>query len=512
MRKSSMWNIVPRMFHMLMVILISIGLTLQIPPLSTQAEPAIFLGLEVDTTADDISKSACTTAFNDCSLRGAIAHINMDVTLPSPEYLIILGSNTYTLSNHGSGEDLNLTGDLDLNYSGIVSIEGTGMFNTIIDGDHADRVIEQSAGTLNLKDLAIRNGVITNVLERGGGVNSILGSILNLNEVSVDHNISNNYGGGVASTGGTLTIWLSIIDQNQSPDGGGVFISDTDLTVFGSLFSNNTATTDGGGGLLASATGSTNIFASVFIENAAARGGGIFNGGTHTMNIYDSIIRSNDANQGGGVKAYGTFNLQRVEVSGNSADSGAGLALEDSTFNLTNVTIAQNASVGGASAVDAAQSSGSLNGALNHVTITENYASGGGSALEVYAGSIRLLNSILASSDGNFVCEESSGGAITSFDYNIDTDGTCNLTLANDHPNTDPGLRLLGSYGSLTLSAPPGRGSLAIDHADASFSPGATDQRGIFMLDGDGDGIVVPDIGAVEGFPDTVFFPLVMSL
>src|SRR3954468_21737047 len=79
----------------------------------TAAPPAYADIYDVDRTDDDATKTACTVAANDCSLRGAIikanGHGGADV--------INLPSGTYTLTVAGTGEDAAATGDLDITDS-----------------------------------------------------------------------------------------------------------------------------------------------------------------------------------------------------------------------------------------------------------------------------------------------------------------------------------------------------------------------------------------------------------
>lgn len=92
---------------------------------------------DVDRTDDDASKTACTAAAMDCTLRGAIikanAHMGADV-------INLLGV-TYTLSINGTGEDAAATGDLDITDD--LTLTGVGAATTIIDAAGlGDRVFQ----------------------------------------------------------------------------------------------------------------------------------------------------------------------------------------------------------------------------------------------------------------------------------------------------------------------------------------------------------------------------------
>jgi hypothetical protein len=489
----------------IVLVLVLSGLLTQVTPVQAAA-----ITLQVDTTVDDPAKTACTAVANDCSLRGAISHINATITLPSPDYQILLGANTYTLTTHGAHEDANATGDIDITYPGYISIEGTDAMNTIIDGDSADRVFESHAGMLTLYLLTVTNGTVTGPSEDGGGILGFAGTTINLLGVTLDSNTSSFYGGGLAAYVSTVNIAFSTIGENSAPNGGGLYTVDTDLYVYSTLFTGNSATSDAGGGLLASSTGLTQIYNSIFENNHAGRGGAIFNGGDNTMTIQDSILRGNSATSSGGVESYGDFTMERSEVSGNTMTGGIAMSFQANNFSLKNVTIANNSSVG-ASAIFTSNGTTPTIGTLDHVTITGNTSTGGGASVFIYSGSVRVMNSIINNTDGNAACEISTVDAtLTSFNYNIASDATCNLVMGNDHPNTNPNLRSLGNYGGFSYSAPPLYGSAAIDSANPAFAPGDTDQRGINMVDGDVNSIVVPDIGASEFLPPAVYFPLML--
>jgi hypothetical protein len=485
-------------------ILMTMGLF--IPVGTVQASVIV---LNVDTNLDNPAKTACTVAANDCSLRGAITHVNADSTLPSPDYQISLGAMTYTLTTHGANEDANATGDIDITYPGSIAIEGINRASTIINGDSADRVFESHAGTLTLEQLTVTNGSVTGPSEAGGGIFGLTGTTINLLDVILDSNSSSYYGGGLAAYTSTVNISFSTIAENNAPNGGGLYTVGTDLNVDNTLFTGNTATSDAGGGLLASSAGMAQINDSIFENNHAIRGGAIFNGGGHSMTIQDSIIRGNNASASGGVESYGTFTMERSEVSGNTMTGGVALSFMANDFTLKNVTIANNDSGGGIVLfIDIGVSL--VTGTLDHVTITGNNSSGGGATVYLNSGSVHVLNSIINDTNGNDACEISSVDAtLTSFDYNIASDATCNLILGHDHPSTNPNLRPLGNYGGFSFTTPPVYGSAAIDGANPSFTPGDKDQRGLIRIDGDGNGSVIPDIGAVEYYPPVSYLPIV---
>ena len=83
--------------------------------------------------------------------------------------------------------------------------------------------------------------------------------------------------------------------------------------------------------------------------------------------------------------------------------------------------------------------------------------------------------------------------------YNLDSDGTCNLTDSTDLPGVDPLLGPLQNNGGPTLTHALPVSSSAVDHIliqdckDAIGNPLTTDQRGVVRPQGVGC-----DIGAYE--------------
>src|SRR6185436_1778676 len=91
-------------------------------------EAAGAVTLDVDTTQDSAAAGfqACTSANNDCSLRGAVIKANG----LAGQTTITVPAGTYTLTIAGAGEDNAATGDLDIRRD--VTIVGAGAATTII--------------------------------------------------------------------------------------------------------------------------------------------------------------------------------------------------------------------------------------------------------------------------------------------------------------------------------------------------------------------------------------------
>jgi hypothetical protein len=231
---------------------------------------------------------------------------------------------------------------------------------------------------------------------------------------------------------------------------------------------------------------------------------------------------------GGGVANIGVLRLQRVAVSGNHADFGAGifnyplsfLTISDSVVNgnsgleaagirfdsgglVVNTTITGNTAVsradrpgtesGFGAGVDARGATPSTLTIVNS-TIAGNSASKGGGGINVAQGyppfivgillaqSVRLRNTIVA---GNVDAAGSSADCnslgIVSFrsaGHNLASDGSCPFRLPSDLRNTDPLLGPLASNGGPTDTLALLPGSPAINAGGSAGCP-ATDQRGV---------------------------------
>jgi hypothetical protein len=241
----------------------------------------------------------------------------------------------------------------------------------------------------------------------------------------------------------------------------GVTVNMSHLTI-----SNGSVTTGGGGIYNVGTLTLTNVTVS---GNNAANGGGIDNGGTVTLTT-NSTVSGNSANAGGGIYNTGILNMTNSTVSGNNAANGGGIDNADGgSATLTNSTVSGNSTPGSGSG-----------GGINNQT----------------GGTLNLFNSIVANQVSGGDCTNS--GIITSNGYNLDSNGSCNLTATGDLPNTNPML------GPLALN-PPGStetqallaGSPAIDHIPVGVNgcgtTVTTDQRGVKRPQGVGC-----DIGAYE--------------
>jgi large repetitive protein len=267
----------------------------------SKAEPMVTV--IVDTTVDSNAASyrVCSTADNDCSLRGAISLSN---ATPGGIGTIILPSGTYTLTESGANEFSNTYGSLDIWEP--VTIQAFGLTRPIIQagpskGCGIDRVfsINATTGTVTLSGFNIRWGTVSSGGAGGGGIyQQYSADVLILDHVTVTENIVNISapGGGILSSG-TLTIQDSTISDNvtSSHEGGGIY-QGGEMTIVRSTISGNTAGTYGGGignediAILRNVTISGN--------SAGEGGGGISQWNDGDLTIYNTTIANNTVTGG----------------------------------------------------------------------------------------------------------------------------------------------------------------------------------------------------------------------
>ncbi len=371
----------------------------------------------------------------DCSLREAIIAAN---NAPGTD-IIFIPSGIYKL-----------TEDLDITDS--ITIRGTSDNDTILDGN-MQAVIFKIKGpiTVNINDLTVMNGKGEFDSSGGAGVSN-LGGIVNISDCAIMSNKSEGEGGGIRNFNGDMTIINSTISGNFADyGGGGISIFKGKISIINSTISHN-----GGGGIL-NWVGNVNITNCAIFGNSASvvdSGLGISNGGE--MIITNSSITGNG------------------DFSGQLLDSNGGGIHNSGKLKLNSCTITDNAAFA-----------------------FQNIESGGGifnSNDGKYSfGEVELQNTILA---GNIaVSGMDCAGTITSLGNNIigNLNG-CDISLLESDLTGDPGLGMfIEDKGHFQVSS----NSQAID-AGNSASCSETDQLGIPRSDGNDDGIVTCDIGAIE--------------
>ena len=373
---------------------------------------------------------------NILSLRLALSSANQHPGLD----LIVIPEGTYTLTIAGSGDNTNLTGDLDILDP--VIIQGAGPDKTIIDGNTIDRVFDVvpvpgKDFSVLMVNLTIQNGRVNNVEapRGGGGINNW--QTLSLSNVVIKNNTVE---GGVPGGG---------IENNHNLTLNKVVVRDNTVVATGEL------SYWIGGGIVNSGTGTLELTETTVSGNRADRGGGLFNGGLGTATIERSLFTENRARAGSGIVAYGILNLVNTTIHANTFDGidGGQCALRvEGTTTVSFCTITDNAS----SREDIA---GLCTGDSSILTLRSTILSG-----NKKPGTITSRNCTFST-------------PLTSATYNLEDANTCGFLTTTNLINTDPKLGPLQDNGGPTQTRALAADSPAIDYVRINTGV-IVDQRG----------------------------------
>ena len=462
--------------------------------------------------------------------------------------LTVSGNNASRVFLVGDGDESNvieavidgltITRGDDPQGGGLLNSENLTVSNSIISGNSAfGGGGIHNYGTLTLTDSTVSDnsadpfgggGGIENTLY---GTTTISNSIISGNSASgisnlglatiiiSDSIISNNSsdGGGGIQNGGTATISNSVISGNTASGfGGGGIQNGGTATISNSIVSGNTAT-NLGGGIQNSSSGTATISNSIVIDNSAGEGGGISN--AENLTVSDSTVKDNIADFGGGIRTIGgdsgsTTIVSSSTISGNSALQGGGIynsgSILFSDVLYSAITVSNSTISGNSASAYGGGIFSSLYGTvtISNSTITENQApSGQGSGVASRGDpntSTKVVSTIIAGNtdsdvdfvDGDINSFESDGNNLIGTGNALD-----NFNAPGDQTGfTDPGLAPLADNGGPTETHALLPESPAID-AGSNPNNLTTDQRGPGfprILDGDGNGTAILDIGAFE--------------
>lgn len=261
-----------------------------------------------------------TAATGEGSLEQAIANANA-----------IAGDDTITfvgaIFTDATPDTILLTSELNLTSN--ITITGPGAGLLTFSGGGSNRVLTISHGaTVNLSGLTIANGFVN---ASGGGIFNagnltIRSSVIQNNTA----NGSSSDGGGIYTVSGSrLLLQDSTIRNNMAGDDGGGIRNDGNLILLNSTINNNQAngnsTASGGGGLINVVGATASITNSTFSGNLAPNGGAIRNDGN--LILRNSTITNNQASVdvGGIVNSFnpltgapiGRTTLQNSVIAGN---------------------------------------------------------------------------------------------------------------------------------------------------------------------------------------------------
>ena len=332
--------------------------------------------LHVDTAADALVENF-ELRDSDNTLREALFFANGN---PNAQTI------TFQPSVFASGETITLSvvGTNQLEITDSISIEGPGADLLSISGNDNSRVLLIDNGDNNteidvtISGVTIRDGNTGSDIfgagsEPGAGVRNR--ENLTLDQVVVTSNTSfrfgtffptsQDHGGGIYHSLGTLNLSDSTISGNTALASGGIRIFSGSAEITNSTFSGNSAQ-DTGAGVGASGSSTVTVRSSTFTGNRAnndgssteARGGGLFAENSSTLTLHNSIVAGNftgtgnqesniDKTSGATVSSSSSHNLIGGSspgisngVNGNIVGNGSGGVIPIGT--ILNTTLANN--------------------------------------------------------------------------------------------------------------------------------------------------------------------------
>ncbi|HQU82835.1 MAG TPA: choice-of-anchor Q domain-containing protein, partial [Pyrinomonadaceae bacterium] len=273
---------------------------------------------QVDNLTDNPALSACTTAPNDCSLRGAISRTPLTVDSDT----INFGVNGTIVITNGELSVSNIGGRVTINGNGALPFTSN---RTEIRGTNSR--IFNNAGDLQISNVRITNGFMDN--SGGGPAGAAFRNVgaLTIDKCMIDGNtingaLNNNFGGAIFNFTGLVNITDSTLANNSAlgdiASGAAIYLQGGTVNITNSTLTGNIANGASGsfGGAISVNNGGTVNLTNTTVANnsalsAGSQGGGIYNGGG-TINLGNTILSENTApsnpNGSGGFVSNG-FNL-----------------------------------------------------------------------------------------------------------------------------------------------------------------------------------------------------------
>jgi len=360
---------------------------------------AVSLALVLGASAVHASPLAAVAVVN-CLDHGAgsLRQAIIDNTSSAPIDLTQLACSRITLTS-GS-----------INVQRAQLIQGPGAALLEIDGAHLDRVFTQTstqplalygmtvqngytdsfgggcvytAGALQLKDTVIRNCRVSDVASastvKGGGV-LVHGALTAFDSAIIDNenysSLGNAFGGG-AAVDGVAVLDHSTISGNVVSNGGNIaavggidvggVLTMTYSTIAGNRASGLPASPGSIGGLRAFG-GATITHSTISSNSAGGTTGGLrLYALTAANSIVNSTISGNSAGGVGGLYASGNTSIKNSTIAFNveTAHSGGGLRVANSSTSLQSTILAANVSGGGVEQNIALGGPGSISGSNN---------------------------------------------------------------------------------------------------------------------------------------------------
>jgi hypothetical protein len=279
----------------------------------------------VNTTSDTVTAGACEGGLPNCSLRGAIEAADNHAGTDTISFNIPDTDPACSAVNTCS---IGLTSALPpLNTNMYIVGPGADKLTVVKFSGPSFRILFVVNSIVEISNLTLAGGSDTG---DGGGIWSS-GSTLTVTNCFINGNSAGGIGGGIAaSNGGTLNLIGSTVSGNTGtgPFGGGIANFGSLANIVNSTISGNSALNGGsGGGIANSNSGSMNLTNSTVSGNNAQSGGGIYSDSGNVV-VKNTIVARNSAN-GSGPDASGTFVSDGFNLIGKTDGStGFGVATD----------------------------------------------------------------------------------------------------------------------------------------------------------------------------------------
>ncbi len=207
---------------------------------------------------------ACTLLFAQAASAGPIVVPDDHATIQEAIDAAALTFDFVFVRAGTYNENLNLEDMVNVvgDTEGVVQVVGTGVGSTIL----ADGV------TANLSNLTISGG---NSPNSGGGLRVISNSTVTVTDCIFDSNAADGSGGGVGVETSTATFENSLFTQNSAGGGAGMFVrgASSSVDVTDCMFDSNATTGGPGGGILTQDALDVEVLDCIFTGNSADIGG-----------------------------------------------------------------------------------------------------------------------------------------------------------------------------------------------------------------------------------------------
>jgi hypothetical protein len=497
-------------------------------PCATPSEPCdLQTALDNATSSGDIVDLEPDPGSADVTFDGNFSYAPQDDTAIAIQATSdVSPPMTPVLDGEADGSVLTIGSNATVAVSGIEIVDGYaesggGIDNegnlTLEDSTVSDNDGGIGAGIYNDGTLDVESSVVSdNYAElqdpqaacgecNAGGIDNE--ALATIDDSTVSDNYAESEGGGILDDG-NLTVSDSSVLDNEAATGGGLYENGT-LTLQSSTIEDNDASVAGGGiDNEADATISDTTISYNCSAGDDGAGGGIYNDTAGDLELEDSTLAHNlDPLEGGGIYNLGFSDVEVSTFYANSASSseGVGGAIDNDGGELLLESSTLYDNVAGSGQGDALEDIDFGTAVIGASIFATPPAS------EVTAGDGMLA---AAPVDGEcFVDTPSGPGSIVDVGYNVDDDGTCQLSgegSVSDSSAIDYYLGPLSSNGGPTQTVPllllPSEPTSEPNPALAAIPAGATFLRGPNICSADKEpvtdqrGVVRPDVCDMGSF------------